>query len=250
MNIGADRKERLACLTAVTLLHLVLAPALVMSLAPTLGRNVRETLGVFNVREVPPPPPVPEVKPPPPPPEKKRVEAPPKPAPQREPPPPAAPPPVAASKRILDKVSPPVAAGLVPGSGGNVGALEGEPNGRLLGSGSGTGGGGSGGSGTGGIGGNGIAKAVRRAELRSGKIGPADYPRGAKGQQGVVETALAVDAGGNVSGCEITRSSGNRVLDDTTCRLIRQRFKFTPARDAQGNAVPSERGWQQRWWRD
>jgi protein TonB len=32
--------------------------------------------------------------------------------------------------------------------------------------------------------------------------------------------------------------------------LIRQRFRFTPARDAQGNPVPSEQGWRQRWWQD
>jgi protein TonB len=37
-----------------------------------------------------------------------------------------------------------------------------------------------------------------------------------------------------VTGCRVTRSSGSRALDSTTCRLIEQRFRFRPSRDALG----------------
>jgi protein TonB len=114
------------------------------------------------------------------------------------------------------------------------------------GSGSGSGSG-SAGSGTGG-GGSGVAKV--RPRLRSGNITRRDYPKAANGHQGVVEARLNVSEAGTVTTCSIMRSSGNAVLDATTCQLIRQRFRFEPARDAQGNAIAYVQGWQQRWWRD
>jgi protein TonB len=89
-----------------------------------------------------------------------------------------------------------------------------------------------------------------RAQLRGGAILSRDYPRAAQGSQGTVEARLTISATGAVIGCAIARSSGNAVLDETTCRLIRQRFRFNPARDEQGNALPDEKGWRQRWWRD
>jgi hypothetical protein len=32
--------------------------------------------------------------------------------------------------------------------------------------------------------------------------------------------------------------SGSKLLDDTACRLLRERAKFKPARDVAGNPVP------------
>jgi protein TonB len=250
--ITADRKERLTSLAGVALLHLVLGWALLLSLAPALVKTVSEPLGVFNVRPVPPPPP--EV--PPPPPKIERNPAP-RPAP-REPEGASAPPAprspvktVAASRRVIDRdLPPPVAAGLVPFGPGSSGGSDSDGNGSGSGgsgsgTGSGTAGNGSGGGGTGGSG-----RVVVRAKQRGGSILPRDYPRAANGKQGVVETRLTVSPTGAVVACTVTRSSGSDVLDATTCRLIRQRFRFTPARDAQGNAVTDVRGWQQRWWQD
>jgi protein TonB len=37
----------------------------------------------------------------------------------------------------------------------------------------------------------------------------------------------------------VTRSSGNDLLDTTTCRLIVQRFRYRPAHDADGEAFES-----------
>jgi periplasmic protein TonB len=79
---------------------------------------------------------------------------------------------------------------------------------------------------------------------------PADYPRGANGEQGAVTAELEVGADGRVTGCAVVRSSGNRVLDDTTCRLIRERFRFAPARDQEGRAIATTMGWRQNWWRE
>lgn len=52
-----------------------------------------------------------------------------------------------------------------------------------------------------------------------------------------VQYAVATD--GHALDCRITRSSGDRELDETTCRLIEKRFRFSPARDASGRAVTS-----------
>jgi protein TonB len=246
----ADRKERLTSLAGVALLHLVLGWALLLSLAPALVQSVSEPLGVFNVREAPPPPPLeePEVK--------TKVKLQPEPGPVPKQPegaaaaPPRQAPPVVAPKRVVERENPAVAAGLIPSSGGDSGGIAANAfgsggSGSGSGSGSGTAGSGSGGGGSGGTG-----RAVVRAKQRGGSILPRDYPRAANGKQGVVETRLTVSATGAVTGCTVTRSSGNDVLDATTCRLIRQRFRFTPARDAQGNPVPDVHGWQQRWWQD
>ena len=76
-----------------------------------------------------------------------------------------------------------------------------------------------------------------------------DYPPMAlrNREQGQVAFALAVGTDGRVSDCHITESSGSPALDMTTCRLMRSRARFTPARDSAGNAVPDtaagEIGW-------
>ena len=246
----ADRRERLASFAGVALLHLLLGWALLLSLAPALVRSVSEPLGVFNLRELPPPPPFeePEIK----------VKREPEPGPAAKEPtgapaaPPRQAPPVVAPKRVVERENPAVAAGLIPASGSDSGGVSSNSSGSGTGgSGSGTGSGtGTAGRGSGGGGSGGSGAAVVRPKLRSGSIVPRDYPRAAAGAQGVVQTQLTVGASGVVTGCRVTRSSGNAVLDATTCRLIRERFRFTPARDAQGNAVPDVHGWQQRWWRD
>ena len=48
---------------------------------------------------------------------------------------------------------------------------------------------------------------------------------------------FTVGIDGRVSGCTVTRSSGYALLDTTTCRLIEKRFRYHPARDAQGQPV-------------
>ncbi|WP_109808525.1 energy transducer TonB [Sphingosinithalassobacter portus] len=104
---------------------------------------------------------------------------------------------------------------------------------------------GSGGSGTGT--GSGIAVAARRVR---GAISPRDYPRQASrdGITGSVTVHLDVDARGRVTACSVARSSGSALLDSTTCRLAVARFRYQPARDAQGQPVPTIAGYRQDWW--
>ena len=66
-----------------------------------------------------------------------------------------------------------------------------------------------------------------------------DYPSPAlrNQEQGTVTIRLDVDERGAVRGCAVTRSSGSASLDETTCRLYRERARFTPAHDRHGRAV-------------
>ena len=57
-------------------------------------------------------------------------------------------------------------------------------------------------------------------------------------EQGVVMFTNHVSAAGRVTLCEITRSSGAAALDQQTCRIMRARARYYPARDAQGRQVP------------
>jgi protein TonB len=90
---------------------------------------------------------------------------------------------------------------------------------------------------------------VSRAQLRDGRITGRDYPRAAGGKQGTVRTQMAISATGRVTDCTVVRSSGNGALDATTCRLIRERFRFNPARDGEGRPMPDRQPWKQEWWR-
>ena len=74
-----------------------------------------------------------------------------------------------------------------------------------------------------------------------GRIKDSDYPHeaGEAGLGGTVGVRFYVEPDGRVSGCDVTRSSGVPVLDDTTCRLIVERFRFRPSRDPSGRPVPA-----------
>lgn len=70
----------------------------------------------------------------------------------------------------------------------------------------------------------------------------ADYPAEAirNRQQGIVTFRLQVGSDGRVTGCSILSSSGSSALDAATCRIMRARPRFEPARDAGGRPVPDE----------
>jgi len=76
-----------------------------------------------------------------------------------------------------------------------------------------------------------------------------DYPSAALRQnmQGVVVVSAMIGADGKVRSCVVTQSSGSQLLDDTTCRLYIRRAHFTPARDADGNPIASQRSDRFRW---
>lgn len=117
--------------------------------------------------------------------------------------------------------------------------------------GQGTGGGGEG-TGTGsGASGNGSGGGLaRKAEKIAGDIrSTRDYPAASQqariGKRVVI--LLTVEADGRVSGCKVWRASGVPEADAVTCKLARERFRFRPATDAEGNPVASSYGWEQRW---
>ena len=86
-------------------------------------------------------------------------------------------------------------------------------------------------------------------ELIRGEITNRDYPKAAlrAGASGTVRTRFTVGVNGRVSGCVVTASSGNAELDATTCRLITQRFRFAPARDATDHPIADVAEGEQHW---
>ena len=220
-------------LAAVILLHLgvfmlLLRPILVPVAPPA------EALILFDVP--PPPAPAPEAEKPGTP-EPEAAAAPP--APRAKPRPVAAPPPPLPSRPEPSPVAPAPSTGTETQSGA---AAAGTGTGAA-GTGSGTGTSNAG-AGQGGGGGK------VRARWKSGRIDRRDYPADAARANlgGQVTVHLEISAEGRVTGCTVARSSGIPTLDSTTCRLIRQRFRYEPARDSLGNAIPDLVGWRQDWW--
>jgi len=52
--------------------------------------------------------------------------------------------------------------------------------------------------------------------------------------QGTVSVSLNIGTDGRVTGCSVTGSSGSRSLDNATCRILRSRARFTPAKLSNG----------------
>ena len=72
-----------------------------------------------------------------------------------------------------------------------------------------------------------------------------DYPTAAlrRGAVGTVRFELEIDSTGRVSNCTVAGSSGDPDLDAVTCSVLRERARYSPARDSEGRAtVGSDRG--------
>lgn len=229
-------RDRIKSALAVAAFHVLLGYALIVGFGYHAIGAVPENLKVFDVLPEPPPPP-------PPPPEPLKVQerktkpkavrpegaASPKnlkdtPSPIVAPPPPIPlpPPPILAAREAGQGNAASQGASDVPGPGTGSG---GQGNGTGSGdSGDGDGGGGGGGP----------------SEWIEGRIKNSDYPRNAveAGVGGTVFLRFVVGVKGRVTSCAVTRSSGDAVLDETTCRLIQKRFRYRPAYDAAGRAVP------------
>ena len=82
----------------------------------------------------------------------------------------------------------------------------------------------------------GIVAAPRPKTPLQNLVSQADYPMSALASReaGRVEFLLDVGENGRVLACTVTRSSGSSALDATTCRIVRSRARFTPARDNNG----------------
>jgi protein TonB len=136
----------------------------------------------------------------------------------------------------LNLPSPVVAAKVAgPGSDASAGAAD------IPGPGTGSGGSGNGnGNGNGDGDGDGDGGGSPPRHVR-GRLRDSDYPRevGDAGIGGTVSVIYQVGVDGRVSDCRVTGSSGSDILDQVTCRLIEQRFRFEPSRDLRGRPVPS-----------
>jgi protein TonB len=131
--------------------------------------------------------------------------------------------------------APSAGAAPVPGPGTGSGGIG-------NGTGSGRGGGGPGGGGGGGGNGNGYGRdRSTPPRLIRGRLSINDLPEELEqaGIGGTVSVIYAVEVDGRATNCRITDSSGHRVLDQMTCRLIEQRFRFRPALDEEGRPMRS-----------
>lgn len=247
LQVSQENRERSASAAAVTILHVLLGWAFLTGLGFEVGEAVDEGLKLFDVTEDVPPPLATPARP---------DEAKQKKRPRPKDPEGAASPPnkkntptpvVAPEPKI--PVKSPIDAAPVAGQG-SAPAAGAAP---IVGPGTGRGGQGTGlgsgtqGSGTGGGGGGGLAT---RARWISGSIRDSDYPRAAleSRRSGTVFLRFVVAPSGRVSQCTVTRSSGSAALDETTCRLIRNRFRYRPARDYTGRplaeTIRGEHEWQ------
>lgn len=94
-----------------------------------------------------------------------------------------------------------------------------------------------------------IAEPARARAAPASYITAADYPESAlrAREEGAVAYVLDVGADGRAATCTITRSSGSTSLDATTCRIMRSRARFTPARDTNGNPAASRLNQEVTW---
>lgn len=205
-------RGRVYAIIAVAVLHALLAYAVVTGLAYNFMKKAAEDLKTFDVQEEPPPPPEP------PPPEQQQV----------QPPPIVTPPPLvqmntpAPPVTTVTNAPPPVLTQTAPPAPPLPPAPPPPP--RT------------------------VEPAHARANLAS-YVSDADYPASAirAEQQGTTGFRLTVGTDGHVTGCDVTSSSGSPALDQATCRIMRSRARFTPARDDHGNPTTDSVSSRIRW---
>ena len=247
MSFGhTSPRERAPSIAAAIAIHLVLGYALISGLGANVVNQATESLKTFTVQTDPVPPPAPSPPPPP--------EVTPKPDAKEEG---AAAPPSLKAKASPIKAPEPIVQVPIPepvidtAKLPDLGAASTTGNADIEGTGTGAGGIGNGtGSGNNGTGAGSGGYPPVPARLISGRITPKDYPRSAADAnvEGIVGANVYIGANGRVTRCVVKISSGNQALDDTTCRLITQRFRYEPARGTDGRPVADIAGWEQRWW--
>ena len=229
-------RERFTALAAAAVVQLGLLLALLSGLNVTVGRIKDSAQQLIEVALPPPPPPeAPKVQTPRPEP---RSRAPEESAPKTVRAPLGGSPGIARSSQTpaVEAIVPIRPAAPAPGGGTGTGPAVGS------GAGGGTGGVGNGAGGGGDGGGT-------ELEQISGDIFPRDYPRrlGNAGIGGQVGVTFTVEVNGRADRCRVTRSSGIPELDQLTCRLIEQRFRFRPSTDRFGRPIVDEVEYDHEW---
>ena len=214
------RSGKVAAAVVVTAIHAIVGYALSTGKITVPAVVPDDALVVIDLK--PPPPAEPPPPPPPPKPHEPAEQGGREAAPKAPPPPEivAAPLPLPAPPPII--MTPPIIlGGAAPAGAGGVG--------------SGTGAGGTG-SGTGR--GSGDGGAFSDARQIRGRFRNSDFPASARGAGRVkIGVRYAVGPGGTVDDCEIIESSGYPEVDEMTCRVIVERYRFKPARDEEGTPV-------------
>jgi len=222
----ANRRQmsgnRTVAIVIVALLHVLIGYALITGLAYNVIKKAAEDLKTFDVQDEPPPPPE-EI---PPPPEQPQVETP--------PPPVVSPPPLVRSNvetPVIQTapVAPPVvitprADPAPPAPPAPPPPPPPPPPPR-------------------------VSQAAQARGSIVGLFSDDDYPQDAirNEQQGTTAVSLTIGTDGRVSGCTVSSSSGSSSLDSATCRVIRSRARFTPAKDQNGNPLPGTFQQRIRW---
>lgn len=238
-------RDRIATIAAVIAIHAGLAFALINLSGPVREALPEDVVEMFDVTVPPPPPPVVEQIPEPQKEQPKREEG------------------AASAKNIESQATPvvapkppislpvpvPIPVTQTPGQGSD--RTQGASN--VVGPGTGAGGvgtgTGSGGSGRGtGGGGGGIG---RPPQLIQGNITRRDYPRELRGAQVPrqdIEMEFNIGTDGRVRNCRVIRSSGNAILDQSTCQLVEQRYVYRPALDTNGRPISIVGRMRRSWW--
>lgn len=205
--------NRMVAIVIVALIHIALGYALITGLAYDAVKKVVERVTTVDVSEPPPPP----DEPPPPPPK------------DAPPPPPVAPPPpmnIAVNAPPIQTVSvipPPRPPAVIIPPPAPVAAPPPPPPPKRA---------------------NPIPKGSP-----SRWVSNDDYPSRAirEEAQGTTRFTLTIGADGRASDCSVTGSSGNASLDETACRLLRQRSRFDPKLDSNGNPTTGTWSSSFRW---
>lgn len=236
-------RDRAAPVLAVIAVHAALGFMLLGMSGHLTPSAVEQALKIFDVREVPPPP---EIPPPTPKPDKRTAPAAAKP---KAAAPPAkkatATPIVLPPPKLVIPVPTPIAVAPKPGQGtaASQGAATAGTGSGASGVGNGTGGGG---NGSGGDGDGGIAT---RPHPRFRPLDPRGFPRalveplpnGAR-----VLIIFTVQVSGRISDCTVRESSGSPPLDAMMCQVAINRFRYDPARRADGTPVVAKAAYLQQ----
>jgi protein TonB len=230
MVLAGVRRDKITAAVASALMEGLILYALLIAVRVVPPVPVDEALKVFTV--VPPPPPV---QPPPPPPAQVQ--------PQMKLKEGAASPANIRSKatdiaapKVPPMLPPPLPAAEMPKL--DYDATSGSAD--IRGPGTGSGGIGQGtGSGYGGNGPGGGGMGAAPPRHIKGWLHNSDYPREAKeaGMEGTLTIIVTIEPNGRVSNCAVVRSSGSGILDEATCRLVQERYRYRPALDPMGRPV-------------
>ena len=241
-------RDRIKAGIGVALICLLVGSGLLYGIRPDIAQRVENSFDLIALDAEPPPPP-----PQPPPPEARPEKSAPK-NPEG-----AASPENLKSKatqttapkpKIVTPPKNPVPAAEKPGTGND--ATQGAsdrpgPGTGAGGIGTGTGSGMSGSGDGGGGSGGGVLTPARKI---AGTIRIKDFPKNRRDARNgkSVGVRFTVQPNGRVTGCRIIRTSGSGEDDAITCRLIEERFRYEPARNAAGTPVASQQQWFQKWW--